>query len=67
MVNFPALLWQWFGEKKGALNSLFVCCCARSPWGEATLLFHQIKWSGAIPFQEEPIKLFKEVYYCDRL
>lgn len=55
-------------EKKGSvLNSLFVRRCACSPWGEATLLFHQIKWSEAVPFQEEPIKLFKEVYYCDGL
>ena len=68
-INFSALLRQPFGKKETsrALNSLFVRCCACSPWGEATLLFHQIKWSEAMPFQEEPIKLFKDVYYCDRL
>lgn len=66
-MNFLALLWL-LSEKKGSvLNSLFVRRCACSPWGEATLLFHQIKWSEAVPFQEEPIKLFKEVYYCDVL
>lgn len=69
-MNFPPLLLQSFKRKKrkgSALNSLFVRCCACSPWGEATLLFHQIKWSEAVPFQEEPIKVFKEVYYCDGL
>lgn len=64
-----AVIWKTEGKKKSGsvLNSLFVRRCACSPRGEATLLFHQIKWSGAVPFQEEPIKQFKEVYYCHGL